>query len=138
MKKFLLAIPIVLILLHIFMNADAGPLVWTQDLTGSGPIWQTCIVVNPTNPLIIYAGSGTSGVYKTTNGGTTWATSNTGLTYLNINAMGISPSNPSVIYAGTDSLGGSNSGVYKSTNDGATWTFTPNLAFQQRSIQAIA
>ena len=54
MKKFLLVIPIVLIILHILNQADAGPLVWTQDLTGSA-IWQHGIAINPTNQQIMYA-----------------------------------------------------------------------------------
>src|ERR1041384_4878893 len=101
MKKFLLAIPIVIILVHLLNNADAGPNAWTQDLTGSGAIFNNCIAINPTNEQIMYAGSNTAGVYKSTNGGVNWATSNTGLTSTTIQALAISNSNPSVLYAGT-------------------------------------
>ena len=51
-----------------------------------------------------------SGVLKSTNGGTSWVASNTGLTYKSVQSLSISLSNPQVLYAGTNQ-GNANSGI---------------------------
>jgi photosystem II stability/assembly factor-like uncharacterized protein len=61
------------------------------------------------------------GVFKSTNGGTSWTASNTGMTYTAVQALAIAPSNGQVLYAGTNQLN-ANSGIYVSTNGGANWT----------------
>ena len=66
-----------------FSRAAVGPLAtepqWT--LIGPEPVGNyygvssgrvTAIAVNPTNPNTVYVGGAEGGVWKTTNGGTTW------------------------------------------------------------------
>jgi len=53
------------------------------------------------NPQIVYAGTWEEGVFKSTDGGGTWAAVNAGLTTMQVLALGIDPSNPQIIYAGT-------------------------------------
>ncbi|MFI5144402.1 MAG: T9SS type A sorting domain-containing protein [Ignavibacteria bacterium] len=116
MKKLFLALPLLLIPIFIslfFVNAGMNS--WTQDLTGA-PVFNACLVIHPTNPQIMYAGTNGSGVYLTIDGGTTWIPSNTGLN-LSINAIAIAHSNPNILYAGT-----ATAGMYKTTDAGATWT----------------
>jgi len=120
MKKLLLVIPVTFLLLHFSYQSD-GPNMWTQSLSGSGGIWQNCIVIHPTNPLIMYAASNTSGIWKSTNGGLNWTQSNGGLTNLTMQAISISKSNPNVLYCGTGATG-FNAGLYKSTDAAVTWT----------------
>lgn len=86
------------------------------------------IAIHPTDGNIIYAGAAGGGVWKSTNGGSSW----TPLTDLTIPdlatvSVAIDPSNPNIIYAGsgdgslaTDALSGT--GLYKSTNAGGSWT----------------
>lgn len=73
------------------------------------------LAIDPTNPLILYAGGGgLNGVFKSTNGGATWARS--GLTAGAIYSLAIDPSNPSTIFAAD-----AGRGLLKTTNAGAAW-----------------
>lgn len=99
---------------------------------------QTFAVSNA-NPLLMYAAGSTqygtpyteTGVYKTTNGGSTWTRENTGLTDPTVNALWLDQSDTNIVLAGT------NSGIFRSTNGGAKWTLATNgsvggtLAFLQ-------
>lgn len=85
------------------------------------------IVQHPTRPGVYFIGAAAGGVWKTDDGGVTWATTFDKESALAIGALGIDYANPSVIYAGTgeytvnsDSYLGN--GVFKSTDEGATWT----------------
>lgn len=96
------------------------------------------ILVDPSNSNVVlvaaegplWSGGGERGVYKTTDGGTTWSLvlpidENTGVT-----DMEFDPSNPDVIYAASYQrrrhtwallAGGTGSGIYKSTDNGNSW-----------------
>ena len=97
----------------------------------------TTIAINPRTPNIIYVGSsmlGGPGVVKSTDGGKTWAETNTGIekiggisgtNYPPISKIVISPNNPNILYLGTavDNplyTGGSGC-VYKSIDGGNSW-----------------
>src|SRR5262249_22178799 len=56
-------------------------------------------------------------VFKSTNGGTSWAAINSGLTSPSVYALAIDFSSPATLYAGT-----SFDGVFKSTDGGTSWT----------------
>ncbi len=80
-------------------------------------------------PLLYYFGGTGSGVWKTTDGGATWA--NVSDKYFktgSIGAIAVADSDPNVVYVGMGetAIRGSTSshgdGVYKSTDAGATWT----------------
>ncbi len=92
------------------------------------------ITVAPSDPSVVWVGSGESnnrqssswgnGVYKSTDGGRTWT--NTGLKDTHhIGRVLIHPRNPNVVYvAAAGHLWGANDerGVYKTTDGGRTWT----------------
>lgn len=67
------------------------------------------------------AGGPESGIYKTTDGGTTWNKLKSGLPSGEVGRIGmaISPVNPDVLYAIIDAKEGK--GFYKSTDRGASW-----------------
>jgi len=137
MKKIFLIIPLVFVFLH-FMPSSDGPGIWTQTLFATGPIWQECIVFNSTNQQIMYAGSFTTGIWKSTNGGLNWAQSNTGLTNITVQSLVISKSNPNVLYCGTGAVG-AGAGMYITTNAGVNWTqINSGIVEAQIGIQAIA
>src|SRR5436309_2683728 len=91
------------------------------------------IAIHPTNPNIVYVGTGEpnnrqttsfgDGIYKTTDGGKTWT--NMGLKETqSIARIVIDPRNPETVYvASPGHLFGPNPdrGVYKTTNGGKTW-----------------
>jgi hypothetical protein len=93
-----------------------------------------CIVIDPTNPSILYAGSAGGGVWKSTDGGASWTQrTDSQLATLAVGALTLDPKNSSVIYAGTgeglfngDAIQGF--GTYKSTDAGLTWTLLPSTS----------
>ena len=95
------------------------------------------LAIDPTTPTTLYAGlddvpfydmagtgmPGTGGVFKSTDGGTTWAAS--GLSGGAVTLLTIDPTQPNVLYAVTEGDYGTPRGfrgIFKSTDAGATWT----------------
>jgi hypothetical protein len=89
---------------------------WERDTLTTVYAMCYALRVDPSNSNIIYAG-GNAGVYKSTNAGSTWFVSTTGLSGT-VYDITVDPNNTAILYAGTSS------GVYKSTNSGANWTST--------------
>jgi photosystem II stability/assembly factor-like uncharacterized protein len=80
----------------------------------------------PGDPSIFYVGAADGGIFKTTNGGTTFDALFQDQPVLSIGAIAIAPSDPNVIWAGTGEGDPRNSasfgnGVYRSTDAGKTW-----------------
>jgi photosystem II stability/assembly factor-like uncharacterized protein/phosphoribosyl-AMP cyclohydrolase len=89
----------------------------------------TALATHPGDPAVIYAGTKAAGVFKTTDGGATWAAVNTGLTNRDIRALGVHPAAPHTVYAGTDCSGSeANRGIYKSIDGGETWSLSDGTA----------
>jgi hypothetical protein len=65
----------------------------------------------------LYAGTDGGGVFKSTDGASSWTAMNSGLTGTSVRALAINPSTPMTLYAGT--FGG---GVSKSTDGASNWT----------------
>ena len=59
------------------------------------------IAVHPTNPNIVYVGAAQGGLYRSTNGGTTWTPMLDNALSLAIGAIAIAPSQPDTIFVGT-------------------------------------
>ena len=77
-------------------------------------------------PHIIYAGTASGGVWKTTNNGVTWEPIFDDQPTSTIGDVTISPSNPDIVWVGTGEPNNRQSsswgdGVYKSTDGGKTW-----------------
>jgi len=86
----------------------------------------TAIAVDPSNPLIVYAGAADGGVLKSTDGGLHWTPIFDEMPSLSIGALAVDPTDPSKIYVETgeanssgDSFDGD--GVYMSPDGGSTW-----------------
>jgi photosystem II stability/assembly factor-like uncharacterized protein len=107
-----------------FFVASLGGLFRTLDdgatFTKVAPQATVSVSIDPSNPGVVYAGTQALGVYKSVNGGDTFAPANTGITFLRMSRTGsviVDPSNPSTLYTGTE--GG---GVFRSLDAGATWS----------------
>jgi photosystem II stability/assembly factor-like uncharacterized protein len=90
----------------------------------------TAVAGHADQPLTYYFGGTGGGVWKTTDGGLTWAPiSDKYFGAGSIGAIEVAPSDPNVIYVGTGEspIRGNVSpgnGMYKSTDAGKTWTHT--------------
>ncbi len=87
------------------------------------------IEAHPQNRDEIYIGSASGGIFKTYNGGASWAPVFDEALTLSIGDLAIAPSSPQTVYAGTGeanagggSLAYDGAGVYKTTNGGASWS----------------
>ncbi len=124
----------------VYRTTDGGK-TWKNILFRSDSTGVADMIMDPSNPKIIYvsfwqagrtpwmlvSGGMGSGIFKTTDGGDTWAeiTRNPGLPQSGpLGAIGItvSPAKPSRLWAIVEHE--PNGGVYRSDDAGATWTFT--------------
>ncbi len=122
----------------VFRSKDGGK-TWEKVLYRSDKAGACDLIVDPTNPSVLYAGlwevyrkpwtleSGGpgSGIFKSTDGGDTWTeiTRNPGLPKGTTGIVGItvSPANPERLWAIVEAEDG---GVFRSDNGGRTWTKT--------------
>jgi photosystem II stability/assembly factor-like uncharacterized protein len=122
----------------LFRSKDGGK-TWQKILYRSDKAGASDLIIDPTNPNILYAGfwevyrkpwtlesggSG-SGIFKSMDGGDTWAeiSRNPGLPKGMIGIVGVtvSPSNPDRLWAIVEAEDG---GVFRSDDGGKTWTKT--------------
>ncbi|HEX6976601.1 MAG TPA: hypothetical protein VF147_19470, partial [Vicinamibacterales bacterium] len=85
------------------------------------------IVGVPGKPSDFYVAGANGGVFKTTNGGTTWKALFDDQNVLSIGAIELAPSNPDIVYVGTGEGNPRNNasfgdGMYRSSDGGLTWT----------------
>lgn len=86
----------------------------------------TSLDIHPSDTLTIYAGTAAGGIFKTTDGGSSWNPIFDEQGSLAIGDVAIDPKNADVIYAGTgeanlSSLCYPGNGIYKSTDGGESW-----------------
>ncbi|OYT15604.1 MAG: hypothetical protein B7C24_12210, partial [Bacteroidetes bacterium 4572_77] len=97
---------------------------------------------NGTSNQILWAGSASGGLWKSTDAGTSWTHKTKTLGSLGIGDFVIHPTNTDTIYCATgdgDAGDAYSIGVIKSTNGGTTWaatslTFTTNQSIRSRMI----
>ncbi len=133
-------------------SADGLPLAMCSS-EGKVSLTPKDIVIDPSNPATLYVGSflnGSSsfnlpnGVFKSTDGGATWAHSSNGLprqagattSVDDVLALAIDPTNPSVLYAGLSFEAGVGRGIYKTIDGGQTWTAS-GLAFAGEIVREV-
>ncbi len=79
-------------------STTGGASFTTSGLAG---VTVTALAISPTNAQLHYAGT-TNGIYRSTNGGTTWTRADSGLPYTRVSSLAIAPNNACVIYAGIE------------------------------------
>jgi photosystem II stability/assembly factor-like uncharacterized protein len=91
------------------------------------------LVIHPTTPNTMWAGAVAGGIWKTTDGGTTWTPKADLLINIAVSSLVLDPRNPNTLYAGTgegffngDAVRGA--GILKSTDGGETWAQMPSTA----------
>ena len=102
----------------VFRSTDGGTN-WQrggQSSLATSPNFTRAVVVHPTNPAVVYAGtSGGGGIYRSTDGGVTFEIKNNGLVVPSVNTLAIHPTTPTTLFAGTVF------GIFRSTDGGETW-----------------
>ncbi|HEX8500219.1 MAG TPA: DUF4214 domain-containing protein [Pyrinomonadaceae bacterium] len=93
---------------------------------GSGRM--TAVAPHPTAAGTLYVGADGGGVWKTTDGGATWACLTDSLNNLAVGALAVAPSSPNIIYLGTGSESSGGIGLLKSADGGATWSLPAGVA----------
>lgn len=101
-----------------------GPTAWTTNGGGYNPgVGRiTAVAVEPVNQQVIYVGSPSGGLWKTTNGGVTWTPLGDQYSNMDIWAIAIDPNNNNTVYYG-NGIGE----LWKSTNAGASFTLVDDL-----------
>lgn len=99
----------------------------TGKPTGGGAGRVNFVRFDPINSNIMWAGTPDGGLWKTTNGGTSWTTNTDQLAVIGCSDIAIDPTNTSTMYLATGDSDGNDTrsiGVLKSTDGGATWNTT--------------
>lgn len=119
--------------------------------TDGGQTWEKILYLNPhtgcadlamdpSDPQILYASmwdmrrtpwffdsgyEGTSGLYKSVDGGANWEPIHNGFPDEKLGrfAIAVAPSNPDVLYASVECESADKKGIYRSTDKGANWEF---------------
>jgi photosystem II stability/assembly factor-like uncharacterized protein len=86
----------------------------------------SALAVVESNPDVMYVGAASGGVWKTTDGGSSWAPVLDHAGTSSIGDVAVAPSNPDVVWVGTGEANARNSvswgdGVYRSTDGGKSW-----------------
>jgi photosystem II stability/assembly factor-like uncharacterized protein len=119
-----LAILFCLTILLIVPRIYGADKVWISRNNGLFGGAVTTLVIDPSSTQTLYAGTESSGVFKSADGGANWVAA--GLPNTFVRALAIDPSSPQTLYAGTYG-----DGVFKSTDGGANWVKTslPNFTY---------
>ena len=116
------------------VTARGGVNEWTTTGPWAGAV--PALVADPTNPQVVYAAAQYAGVFRSTDGGQTWTTIDTGLPARWITGLAIDPTSPSTLYASTYSTF-----VAKSTDRGDHWVsqdiVNPTSAYEEAYAIAV-
>jgi len=107
------------ILMSMIWMALAGA---TQSWAQGSSSQVLTIAIDASNPNTVYASTVAQGVFKTTNGGATWASANSGIV-ADTSSLSIHPTTPTTLYAASVNLTTlTPGGVFKTTNGGTSWS----------------
>ncbi|MFH1746975.1 MAG: hypothetical protein ABIG44_08015, partial [Planctomycetota bacterium] len=102
----------------------------------------SAIACSPTDPDLYFVSGADGGVWRTTDGGTSWTPFTQHLPTTAIGALAIDPTNAAIVYAGTGEANYANhsrfgQGVYKSTDGGDTWEVLASDVFAGRCFSKL-
>jgi len=114
-----------------------GPLPTTSAFPNNGGPTSgriNAIAVSPLNPQIVLIGSATGGIWRSSNGGTSFVPVTDAHVDLAVGSIAFSTANPAIVYAGMgdNDNGYFGSGVLRSTDAGSTWTRVSNATLPDK------
>ncbi|GEM_PF-3290230 len=104
---------------------NVGPSVVPAGEGGAGRV--NCIVVHPADSMVLFAGSASGGLWKSTDGGLSWTTNTDQLGSIGVSSIVFNPADPNIMYIATGDCDAGDTysiGVLKSTDGGSTWNST--------------
>jgi photosystem II stability/assembly factor-like uncharacterized protein/PKD repeat protein len=111
---------------------SVGPWDWDHDAVdrsyAPGAAHVYVVEQSQSNPDILYAGTATTGIWKTVDHGLNWSPVTFDMLVNGLTTLEINHSNPDVVY------GEMLSSIYKTTDGGSIWIPTGNSAFQNLSL----
>lgn len=118
MRRGLLGIVSLVVLLWVCalhgVPAAAGVNGWSPTGLQGGDV--SALAIDGANPQVVYAGTGSGGVFVSRDAGATWRATSAGLGDLHVHDLDIDPLSPTILYATTSS------GVYASTDGAVNWS----------------
>lgn len=103
----------------IFRTFDGG-IIWEPATTGIENLTVVELKIDPFDSNILYATTGSAGLYKSEDGALTWSLINFSAHY--VFSIAIHPTTPNIIYAAAYGTG-----IYKSIDGGVNWELTGSL-----------
>ncbi|HEY7574220.1 MAG TPA: hypothetical protein VIB08_03605 [Thermoanaerobaculia bacterium] len=110
----------------VYRSSDRG-MTWTKSSRGLSSTWVRALAIDPGHPSRIWAGAEGRiqdlyqegpGLFRSTDGGASWAPTSSSDAPGYVFSLGIDPSNPNTVFTGSFGRGD------RSTDGGATWTQT--------------
>ncbi len=111
----------------VFRSVDRGA-TWEPIHRGLSTLLVQEIAVDPSDPDLLYAGTGHLGIFKSSDGGAHWSVLDLGLppgTAVDIHSLVIDPARPSTIYAASRTIGP----LLRSDDGGETWRIVGDPSF---------
>ncbi len=95
---------------------------WSGNDLATGRV--VAVVPHPTDADTVYIAAASGGIWKTTNGGSSWLPLTDELANLNHGCLALDPANPQTIYAGTGeyTTASGGDGIFRSVDGGVTWS----------------
>jgi photosystem II stability/assembly factor-like uncharacterized protein len=113
---------------YVYKSADGGRS-WRQMFAGLEGNPVEALAIDPRTPSILYAGTVRNfiptkgGLFKTTDGGRRWRRLGIGPAAQSVTALAIDPRSPTIVYVGADvdAFSERGGGLFKTTNGGSSW-----------------
>ena len=105
----------------VYKTVDGGA-TWVAANNGLGkPLYVSDFSMSPTSPSLLFLTTYGAGIFRSSNGGTSWSSISSRLPSSYINTLAIDPTNANTLYA---SIEYGFPPVWKTTNGGLSWSIT--------------
>lgn len=103
------------LILMLLLPGAAAAGVWVPAGPEGGAV--SSVILDPSDPQVLYAAAGTGGVFKSLSSGAAWSPANEGIRGAFVLSLAADPSHPGTVYAGT-----AEGPIFRSDDGGAHWS----------------